>query len=140
MVCRVHKPRGSLLIELLLGMTLLTMAVLTVFALFPAGDRAVVSADRSTQAHQLARRLLEGEMAKSYDELAVGESDDIRTLEHSHRNGNPISTTFQVRTRITQVAGRELRSVTVEVRWERGSDEQNTAPPVVLTSLKGRVL
>lgn len=129
---------GSLLLEILLGMTLLIMAVMAVFALIPVGDRAVVNSDRSTQAHQLARRLLENEMSKDYGALTLGSSTGEKLLEHSRRNGVNISTKFHYEVAVTQPQlDQELKHVLVKVSWEWGGDAK---PPVILESVKGRIL
>lgn len=131
---------GSLLLEILLGMTLLIIAVMAVFALFPAGDRAVVSADRATQAHHLARRLLETEMSKEYGALTVGLTEGRRQLQHSRRNGVDLSTTLRYQVEISvPEPDRELKRVLVRVSWEKGSGETAVSPPIILESVRGRV-
>ncbi len=132
---------GSLLLEILLGMTLLIMAVMAVFALFPVGDRAVVNSDRSTQAHHLARRLLEEEMSKEYASMPIGSVSGDKVLDHSRRNGVNIQTKFHYEVTIAQPdPDKELKQVVVKVRWERGSSDPRDLAPVVLESMKGRVL
>ena len=64
------------MVEILIGLTLVTVAILAVFQLFPASDKAVELADRTTQANQLARRLLESELAKNYPDVTPSQRSD----------------------------------------------------------------
>lgn len=139
---RAFSSKGSMLIEVLLGMSLLLIAIMAIFALFPVGDRAVANADRSTQAHQLARRMIDTELAKTYENLVPGiPLEQSVTLEHSSRQGTVLKTTFHTRlTIISLEPAQELKRVFVEVRWERGTGIHNLSPAVELESLKGRFL
>lgn len=133
------QPRGSLLIEILLGMSLLMIAVMAIFALFPAADRAVVAADRSSQAHLMARRLMDAELKRDYGSLDVGMDDGTRVLSHSQRMGTPIQTTFHYSVTVTiPDSSRDLKKIEVRVSWEKNSDSRSNS--VVLESLKGRLL
>lgn len=141
MPCSKIRQGGTLLIELLLGMTLLVLIVMAVFALFPMADRAAVNADRATQALQFARRLLNRQMAKEYENLEIGEFEETTTVEHSRRQGVTLQTTFNCKVSVTQPdPARELKRVQVSVRWERGQGETEDLPPVTLESIKGRLL
>lgn len=142
------KVRGvSLLLELLLGLSLVTVALLTVFHIFWTADASVSLADRTTQAHHLARRLLEETMAKPFDQLSTDPSlsrDDVITVSHTHRRGQALSTDFVYRVEVIQppsgpTSAPELVDVLVTVSWKQGSAGLTRDNSIRLQATKGRI-
>lgn len=127
----------SLLLELLLGLTLVSLAVLSIFSLFPAADRSVALADRTTQASTLARSLLDQQLQRSYGELSTDPASYLQgetSLVHTRRHGQALDTRFRYRVEITQPdLTHEVKRILVTVSWNYGSREEK----VVLESRKG---
>lgn len=127
----------SLLLELLLGLTLVSLAILAIFGLFPMADRSVAQADRTTQASTMARSLLDQQLQRSYSELSTDPSTYLQgetSLVHTRRHGQNLGTKFQYKVEITQPeADREVKTVLVTVSWKTGERVEN----VVLESRKG---
>ncbi|MBM3466207.1 MAG: hypothetical protein FJX76_29320 [Armatimonadetes bacterium] len=116
--------RGLALIEVLLGLALVTVGILVLFLLFPAADQAVALSDRTAQATQLARRLMERQMALSFDD-AKSESDS-ETVEHTTRRNARLSTQFTWQVEVTQPeSGRKLKRIVVTVSWEHGKVQRS---------------
>ena len=81
----------TLLLELLLGFALLSIAVLALFAMIPSGDKAVVRSIRMSQANELARGLLEEQMGKNYSSLVDGERTGNFLDSSVSRNGRNLN-------------------------------------------------
>lgn len=131
----------ALLLELLLGLTLICITLLVLFSAFPMGERAVGQADRASQAAVLARGHMERAMAEDYSALSVDpatyqQGDD--TVAHTKRHGNSLSTTFHYLVAVTQPdPGKEIKKVVVTVSWPTGS--AGRVEQVTLQSSKGKL-
>lgn len=132
----------SLMVELLLGLALVSMTIMAVFSVFPTADRSVALADRTTQANSIARTLLEQRLELEYSELSTDpasyEEGDI-PLVHTKRHGSDLSTTFHYRIEITQPeASHEVKEIAVYVSWPRGSNDEREER-VVMQASKGQM-
>lgn len=120
------------MVEVMIGLGLITVAILAVFQLFPVTDKAVSLADRTAQANQLARRLLEEELDKNYPEVSARNGNV--TIQHTLRRGNVLSTDFVYGVEVVESAPpTRLKDITVEVEWTHGAVTRT----VRLQSLKG---
>lgn len=132
-----RRPAGvSLLIELLLGLGLITVAILTLFVLFPSSERAVKLSDDRTQALHLARRLLEQRLALNYADLSVGEQQATESIDTTLRRGNRSRLDLQSLVQVTIGEPAEVKNIRVTVWWtdsNPGGENQ-----VVLSSSKGK--
>ena len=137
----------SLLLEVLLGLSLVTIALLAVFQVFLSADTSVSLADRTTQAHHLARKLLEETLAKPFDQLATDPSlsrEGEWKSSHTKRRGMELSTDFVYRIDISRpVLGStpapELVDILVTVSWKQGSDGGTRDNSIRLQASKGRI-
>lgn len=136
--------KGALLIELLLGLFLVLVALLSVFGLFVLSDKVALRADRLEQARLLAGRLMEQEMAQNFDTVvseaakqAVQPAQAIATEEFSHtkRRGVEVETNFRQKIEVVQKSPRLYRIV-VTVDWLEGSGGSAQRQAVVLEGLK----
>lgn len=143
---RLSQGGVSLLVELLLGLALVAIAILAVFDIFPAADRSVALADRTTHAHQLARRIMEETLAKDYDNISVNPADVVEgevSLQHTKRRGSTYTTEFVYRVDVslptsTATPVPEVKDIQVTVRWKYGSSEAARDSFVRLEASKGR--
>ena len=138
---RRGRSRGiSLLLELLLGLTLVSLTLLVLFGVFPMGERAVGQADRTSQASSIARTHMERALGQDYTALSTDpasyeEGDD--TAFHTKRHGSELSTKFHYRVEVTQPdPDKEVKRLVVTVTWPNGSDRVET---VALQSSKGKL-
>ena len=86
------------MLELLLGFTLLTVAIFALFAVFPTGDKAALRAVRMGQASEIARSIMEEELNKSYSSLIAEPSPRIglRSSKGLSRRGKEMETTLSL--------------------------------------------
>jgi hypothetical protein len=111
----------TLMLELLLGFTLLVVAVFALFAVFPSGDKAVVRSVRMSQAGEIARRLLEEESNKNYSSLVDGLVTGQMSSGGLARGGQDLVTEFFYEVEVRQPdPDRKYRDIRVEVYWEEG--------------------
>lgn len=130
------------MVELLLGLTLVSLTIMAIFSVFPTADRSVALADRTTQANSIARTLLEQRLELDYSELetdpALYEEGEI-PLVHTKRHGQELTTTFHYRIEIARPdPAREIKEIVVYVSWPRGADE-DPAQQVVMQASKGQM-
>ena len=130
------------MIELLLGLALVSMTIMAVFSVFPTADRSVAMADRTTQANSIARTLLEQRLELDYSALSTDpasyEEGDI-PLVHTKRHGQELSTTFHYRIEVTRPEPtHEIKEIVVYVSWPRGSEETRE-DSVVMQASKGQM-
>lgn len=138
--CRLRRYGGALILELLIGFSLVTVALLAVFSLFPTGERAVTLADKSSQALQLASSLLQGQLARPYSSLTPGVSEGEEDVTHTLRRGVEITTTFHYRIEVTRpYSGLAISNVEVLVQWEEGSSGDPRPQVIRLEGEKGRL-
>lgn len=141
MAIMLRKEKGmALMLELLLGFLLLSVAVFALFAIFPTGDRAVVRSVRASQANEIARGLMEKQLAREYsmivDDTLNGEVDS----QGMSRGGSDLNTKFIYQVDITSPVAasgppRRYKNIRVEVHWEEGADLRRHT--VLLESSKG---
>lgn len=130
----------SLLLELMLGFSLVTIALLAVFRIFPTTERAAVLADRTAQAHHLASSLLQAQLDRPYSALSVGVLQDQESIQHTQRRGVKMSTNFHCKTEITRpYSGRDIYNIVVSVTWVEGSSLIPRPSAVRLEAEKGRL-
>lgn len=112
------------MLELLLGLSVVSITILAIFSLFPMADRSVGHADRTAQANYIARSLMEQRLATSYADLIippVPERGEV-SLQHSQRRGQALSTTFSYQIEVTQPdPAKQLKRIVITVGWHRGS-------------------
>lgn len=130
------------MIELLLGLTLVSMTIMAIFSVFPAADKSVALADRTTQANSIARTLLEQRLELDYSALSTDpasyEEGDI-PLVHTKRHGQDLQTTFHYRIEVTQPEPtHEIKEISVYVSWPRGSRDDREEK-VVMQASKGQL-
>lgn len=126
----------SLLLEMLLGLGLITVAILTLFVLFPSSEKAVRLSDDRTQALHLARRLLEQKLALNYADLVVGEQQATESLDTTLRRGVRSRLDLHSRVQVSLGEPAEVKDIRVTVWWadsNPGGESQ-----VVLSSSKGK--
>lgn len=131
-----------MLLELLLGFTMVTLVLLVIFQLFPVADRSVSLADRTTQANYLARTVMENQLDKDYSALDVDVpiSDEVTLAEHTQRRGSALSTEFVYRVEIRKpVAAVEVKDIIVNVSWKQGAAGAERPSSVRLQSSKGNL-
>lgn len=135
---RRRRPKGALVLELLVGFGLITVALLSLFSLFPAGERAAALADKSAQALSIADSVLQEQMAKSHPTLVEGSSVGVVTLSHTLRRGVEMTTNFHydVQTSLPDPDS-EIFRIVVSVRWEEGSESNPRDGRVQLLGEKG---
>ncbi len=137
--CRRRRYGGALILELLIGFSLVTIALLAVFSLIPTGERAAALADVTTQARQFASTLLQDQLARDYNALSVGQSQGDEPIEHTLRRGVRVTTTFHYTIDITRSpSGLQIYNIVVTVNWEEGSGGALRAGGVRLEGEKGR--
>ncbi len=125
------------MLELLLGLSLVLIVLLAIFQLFPVGDRSVDLADRTTQAHLIARRVMNEQLlAVDYVDLKDTTGEEIVTA-HTQRRGQVLSTTFVYDVTIVPVSGVDIKNIIVTVRWKSGSADNPRDPFVRLESARG---
>lgn len=137
----------ALLLEVLLGLSLFTMAVLFVMRLFPASDAAVSHSIRVVQATQLARDLLERELDKDYnnpDNIPAGGANSKITLtgggqvEYAARRGSKLLLPYTYQVDVTKFDDDgDLFTVDVEVMWSTGTGTSAVNRTVKLQSQRG---
>ena len=126
----------TLLLELLLGFALLSIAVLALFAMIPSGDKAVVRSIRMSQANELARGLLEEQMGKNYSSLVDGERTGNFLDSSVSRNGRNLNLEYLYKVSIPSPdPSRNYRNIHIEVWWLEGADKERHS--CVLESSKG---
>lgn len=136
--CRWRRYGGALILELLIGFSLVTVALLAVFSLVPTGERAATLADVTTQAHQFANILLQDQLARDYRSFSVGQIQEEEPIEHTLRRGVKVTTVFHYTIDITKHSGLEVYNIVVTVNWEEGSGGAVRAGGVRLEGEKGR--
>lgn len=131
----------TLLLEALLGLTLITVVLMVILQLFPVSDRSVGLADRTTQANYIARSLMEKQLATPYIDLAVGTTDGKTMMaDHTRRKGSSLSTDFSWQVQISQPdTAIEVKEILVTVAWKEGADDQDRASSVKLQSARGNL-
>jgi type II secretory pathway component PulJ len=138
-----HSQQGlTLLLEAMLGLTLISVVLLVIFQLFPVSDRSVGLADRTTQANQLARELMEKQLEKRYDQLLPGVTTGERLIaDHTQRRGQSLSTEYVWKVTVTQAdpPDAELRDIEVTVSWKDGSAHSKRPSEVTLRSVRGNL-
>lgn len=121
MIPAKHSRGMSLLLELLLGFSILAVALLALFGLFPSGDKAVMRSIRMSQANELARGLVEEQMGKHYSSLVDGSVTGSYKTESVDRDGQKLATEFLYQVDILQPdSSRNYRDIKVEVWWTEG--------------------
>lgn len=109
------------------------IALLAVFQLFFMADSTVALADRTAQANQLARRYLEQELSRPYDELQS--SEGWQQIHHGIRRGHSMSTEFAYQVQVEQPnPSRNIKKVGITVSWS-----ENPRRTVTMTSSKGEL-
>lgn len=109
------------MLELLLGFTILVIAVFALFAVFPSGDKAVVRSVRMTQAAEIARGLMEEQLTINYSSLVLGETDTQRSSKELTRNGAEVETTYYCKVIVEEPdPTKKYRDIKVEVYWKEG--------------------
>jgi len=137
----------ALLLEVLLGLALFTMAVLFVMRLFPASDAAVAHSIRVVQATQLARDVLERELDKDYNDAAnipTGAANSKKTLtgsgevQYASRRGSNLVLPYTYQVDITKVDDDgDLFTVDVLVEWSTGTGTGRITRNVKLQTQRG---
>lgn len=131
---------GALIIELLLGFTLVTLGLVSVFSLFPLSERSAVLADQTEQARRLAEARLQDELGQPYSMMALGTSESDEEVQHSLRRGATLRTVFHTKVEVTKpYSGQEIYRVAVTVTWPKakGSDALDSNGGVRLDGEKG---
>lgn len=114
----------SLLLELLIGFSILAIAIMAIFALFPSGDKAVMRSIRMTQANEIGRGLMEDQMGKHYSAVTEGTVTGSTSDSSIDRNGQSLVTEYFYRVDITKPnPDRNYRDIVVEVWWNEGNDQ-----------------
>jgi hypothetical protein len=123
----------ALLTEVLLGLSLVLVALLTVFHLFVSADSMVAVADQTSQADQLARRVLEEELNRPYDDVEA--YTGAESVPHVERRGAQLSTNFEYEVDVAQPdLSKNVKLVSVRVSWGEKPHHQ-----VSLTGSKGEL-
>lgn len=137
---RWRRCGGALILELLIGFSLVTVALLAVFSLFPTGERAATLADKSSQALQLASTLLQEELSRNYFALSVGVEEGEEPFQHTLRRGVETTTLYLYKIETSRPhPGLEIYKVAVSVTWEEGSEGKTRDGLVYLEGEKGRL-
>ncbi len=122
--------------ELLLGLGLMSVAILTLFVLFPSSERSVKLSDNRTQALHLARRLMERKLALGYPDLSIGLEETTESVETTLRRGVRTKLDLKARIEVSQEDSAEVKHIRVTVWW-RDSNPGGESQ-VVLSSSKGK--
>ncbi len=111
---------AALLLEATLGLALCALTFLFVLRLFPVADLAIGHSERMMQATQMARRHLEGEMAKDFADVLARSGDE--SVSYATRRGVSQVLEFHYQIEVTQVGPitDRIKQVRVEVSWEFG--------------------
>ena len=126
--------------QLLLGFSIVLIAVLTVFGVFPVAERATVLSDKSTQAYNLASQILETHLNRHYSTISVGISEQQEPIQHTTRRGVDVETNFFFKSEITKpYPSREILNILVTVSWTEGSSDEPRPAEVRLQAEKGRL-
>lgn len=129
----------SLMLEVLLGLTIVSLSVLSLLILFPSAERSVTEADVASQANHLARQRLENLLAQGYASLPVGVQQGSVTESNTLRRGARPATLFRYREEITQPdPSRDIKMIRVYVTWSGGDPGDSSQPRVCLVTSKGR--
>lgn len=135
---RRYQRGYSLMLELVLGMSLVLVVLLAIFQLFPVGEKAVDLADRTTHAHSIARRLMNEELEKEYDEIKDFSGEE-RIASHTTRRGQPISTDFSYDIKVSENTALKMKDIVVTVHWHSGGADQKRDAFVRLQSARGQL-
>ena len=138
---RSRKQGLTLLLEALLGLTLISIVLMVIFQLFPVSDRSVGLADRTTQANYIARSLMEKQLETPYLDLLVGGTNGESDVSgHTRRRGSDLSTSFVWRVDISQPnPAIEVKDIVVTVSWKEGAADLERASSVKLQSARGNL-
>lgn len=126
------------MLELLLGMSLILVVLLAIFQLFPVGEKAVDLADRTTHAHSIARRLMNEQLEKKYDEIKNDQGSET-IASHTTRRGQTISTDFSYDIKVNENTALKMKDIIVTVHWHSGGAEQKRDAFVRLQSARGQL-
>lgn len=131
----------TLLLEALLGLTLVTLVLMVILQLFPVSDRSVGLADRTTQANYIARSLMEKQLATPYIDLTCGTTGgQTMVADHTRRKGSSLSTDFSWQVKVSQPdSAIEVKEILVTVAWKEGAADQARASSVTLQSARGNL-
>ncbi len=131
----------TLLLEVLLGLTLVTLVLLVIFQLFPVADRSVSLADRTTHANYLARALMEERLDSPYADLSPGVlQGEFSSSDHTRRRGSSLSTEFVYRVEVELAdPAVEVKDITVTVSWKEGARDETRGSSVSLQSARGNL-
>lgn len=129
----------TLLLEALLGLTLVTIVLMVILQLFPVSDRSVGLADRTTQANYIARSLMEKQLATPFIDLELGDTTgETEVADHTRRKGSSLSTTFTWHVRISQPdPDIDVKEIVVNVAWREGAQNLERMSSVKLQSARG---
>ena len=119
-------------------MSLVLVVLLAIFQLFPVGDRAVDLADRTTHANLIARKIMNEQLEKSYDDILSFTGEET-VSGHTTRRGQSLSTTFVHEVAVTQIAGIDAKNIVVTVRWKSGAADVARSAFVRLESSRGQL-
>lgn len=122
--------------ELLIGLGLMAVAILTLFVLFPSSERAVRLSDDRTQALHFARRLMEKKLAQPYTALSAGTESLTETVDTTLRRGVRYKLELKSSVEVTPGETPETKSIRVTVWWNDSNPGGESQ--VVLVSSKGK--
>ena len=113
-----------MLLELLIGFSVLGIAIMAIFALFPSGDKAVMRSIRMTQANEIGRGLMEDQMGKHYSAMTEGTVTGSTTDSSIDRNGQSLVTEYFYQVDVSKPdPDRNYRNIVVKVWWNEGADK-----------------
>ena len=127
-LARHHKySRAFTVVEILVAITVLTIGILGMAGFFGVSAKLTGSAKSQTTASNLAQGVLDTELGKSYDELAVGNGDKD---QFSTNQNNPYSK-YAFRINISLIDKNlntstdvGLKKIEVFVYWNEGAKEK----------------
>lgn len=129
------------MLEVLLGLSMITIVLLVIFQLFPVSDRSVGLADRTTHANYLARELMERHLEMPYETLPTSPVNGNSSLvSHTKRRGSELSTDFTYEVTVTPHPDIDnLKTIVVTVRWREGAANFERPGFVRLESVRGNL-
>lgn len=129
-----------MMVELLMGLTLVSLVLIGLLQLFPSAERSVVVADRTTQANHLARKLMEQTLARPYSDLSLGSVQGSTTMAHTQRRGARATVEFLYSVDVTQPeVDREIKEIYVRVEWSEAGSTRGVGPHILLHGSKGNL-
>ncbi|CAN0469508.1 unnamed protein product, partial [Phaeothamnion confervicola] len=117
----------SLLLEVIIGLGLFSITILFALGMFPSANRSLVQSQDLVQATDIAREVLESQIAQSYSSLPNVSTvpyltDTVTAASSSYGTSNVKSFTYEVDINVPSLPASpySLKNISVCVSWQYG--------------------